>query len=75
MMMTMISSSLTGVKVMLVTDDHPLTARAVAQSLGIISPESKTVEQLARIMGREPSEIKPRAGERHFKLVMGECCF
>ena len=36
-----------GIKVIMVAGDHPITAKAIGKSVGIISEESKTVEDLA----------------------------
>ncbi|XP_021092056.1 potassium-transporting ATPase alpha chain 2 isoform X1 [Heterocephalus glaber] len=37
-----------GIKVIMVTGDHPITAKAVAKSVGVISASSETVEDIAR---------------------------
>ena len=43
----------------MVTGDHPITAAAIARSVGIISPESKTVEDLAKERNLPIDEIDP----------------
>lgn len=48
-----------GIKVVMVTGDHPVTAKAIARSVGIISPESRTVEELAKESGVPIHQIDP----------------
>ncbi|XP_056398450.1 potassium-transporting ATPase alpha chain 2 isoform X2 [Hyla sarda] len=49
-----------GIKVIMVTGDHPITAKAIAKSVGIISATSETVEDIAKRLNISVEQVNKR---------------
>ncbi|KAM3922203.1 potassium-transporting ATPase alpha chain 2 [Leptodactylus fuscus] len=49
-----------GIKVIMVTGDHPITAKAIAKSVGIISAGSETIEDIAKRLNIPLEQVNKR---------------
>lgn len=48
-----------GIQVVMVTGDHPITAKAIARKVGIISQDSETVEDIAQRLDLPIAKVDP----------------
>ena len=46
-----------GIKIIMITGDHPFTAKAIARAVGIISERNQTAEEISKRLGIDISDV------------------
>lgn len=52
-----------GIRIIMVTGDHPITAQAIARSVGIFSDTSETIQDIAKRLGISVDNIDPHQAQ------------